>query len=406
MRCFRLSRWSGSSGRQSLLAVLCLVNGLTLRAGTPDFEGARQFGYELQQDYLQRGAPALLERLDGEGMRRRTFASFGHAALQSEGVKSEWTATLFPTITRDLDTLAKFPTLTLDRVQLIDSSRALECSLVNQSGQFQIMTLVLDQNAAGRVGIVDYRLLGMETPMTRRLRHLYILLGAPFHPAMDEEEKDLVLHSDASHLTASLALSALGRGEAAEAFHHWGNLPVKLRGFPIWRDFRDRMAAEGSEKALAQQMEEYRAGRPLNPLVRLNQAHAQQDLDSALKALEGMLLEHPQSPFLRTVKAETLLRTGRAPRALALAEEVYRLYPFNVSAHLVAMQAAMAMGRMPAALAALNECHRVLPADAIEGMLAALEPLAGFRRSPEYLEWRQRAATTIVTAPAAPAPAH
>ncbi len=404
MLSIRWTQKSGSfAGRWLQAGLLSLASTAVLPAGTPDFDGARQFGYELQQDYLQRRAPALLDRLDGEAMRRRTFGSLGSAALQSERAKREWTETLLPTITQDLMALGKFSNISPDRVLLLEGHRMLECSMVDETGQFQILMLVLDQNAAGRVSIVDYRLLGMETFLTRRLRHLYILLGAPFHPAMDGEEKSLSLHGEGSSMAAVYALTALGQGKAEEAFRHWSNLPSSVHGFPIWREFRDRMAAAGSEKARAQQLADLRAGRQLQPLVRLGLANMRRDSEAALKALDAMLDEHHQSPFLRTLKAGALLQSGRAPRALALAEEVYRLHPFNASAYLIAIQAAVAMGRVPTAMTALNECHRVLPAEAIEGMLVALEPLAEFRKTPEYLEWKQRAAA--VTAPVVPPPA-
>lgn len=359
-----------------------------VRAGVPGYDAARRFAYELQTDYAQRGLSALVERLDGEGMRKRVMTPLGRETLQNPEAIKAWSEAFWPAVLRELESLGKFPTLLVEQPSLIDGERVINALFLDDKGSLYALSLWLAESA-GKIVVVDHRSLVQSLPTSRRFRHLLLLQGAPYNESLDEEERTLCFAPTENQWHVKSAFAALAKGRLDQAHDAWSRMTDEVKRTTVWRELRDSWASSGCEPAWRQWLEEHLRGRGANPLLALAYERSQPDKSGALVAIDQLIARAMNSPFLRTVKAELLLETGRPAEALALAREVYLLNPFAVHACSIAINAALAGDRHDDALAALGHWGRIVPAAQIEEILAGNPRTAGFRASAGYRAWRQ-----------------
>lgn len=389
--------------RGTLPAVFALVCALgipalpSINAAPPGYDAARNFAHALQVDYAQRGVPALTDRFDSESTRRRVLAPLGREALNDASAKTAWNGVFWPVVLKEMENLAKFPTLLIEQPSLIDGERVINALFLDDQGSLFTLSLWLEESA-GKIVVVDHRSLIQTLPTSRRFRHILLLQGAPFTTALDDEERVLCFASMDNRRWTRGAFAAIGNGRLDLAHESWNRMTDDVKGTTVWREFRDIWASIGSAPAWEQWLKEHLAGRGANPLLALTYERAQTDKSKALIAIDQLIARTMNSPFLRTVKAEILLECGRPEEAWAIAREVYRRNPFAVHACPVAINAALATGRRDEAMAALEHWGRIVPAAQIEEFLARDTRTADFRSSEAYLGWRA-AQPPPVTAP-------
>lgn len=385
------------TGRRVVCLLLC-VSALPIHAAPPGYDAARRFAHEFQTDYAQRGLPALTERLDSESMRRRVLTPLGSEALKDPQGRKVWSEAFWPAVHRELEPLGKFPTLLIEQPALVDGERVLGTVFLDEKGNLQALSLWLAETG-GKTVVVDYRSLAQSLPASRRFRHLLLLQGAPFNESLDQEERTLCFAPMENRRLVQLAFAALAAGRLDDAHRQWDQMTAEVKGTAVWRELRDMWATFGCEPAWHQWRGEYQAGRGTNPLLALAYERAQPDKTKALVAIDQLIARAMNSPFLRTVKAELLLETGRPAEALALAGEIFALNPFATHACPIAIGAALSGGRPDEALAALEHWSRFVPATQIEEILHRDPRTEKFRTSSAYLAWRQAQPAAPLTAP-------
>lgn len=392
-----LDRSAARRGRFVLAGGLGFISVLSW-AARPSYEDAQRFGYELQASYAERHMNAILDKLDDEGMARQMFSVFGVTGLESNNDKLSWNTTFLPTIRSGLTAYESLETLVFSRVLWLDGRRALECVLLDARGNFQVLTLWLNQKPNGTILIDDYRTLGSTLEITRRLRHVYLLIGAPFSAGLSEEEQDLAFHSENHVKQSRMAMDRLGQNRYDEALTLLMTLPEQIRTKRIWLDIRNGIALAGCEPALAQVMDEYRRGRLANRFLRFVYARNAGDAVASLKALEALIEENYEMAFLRVQRAELLVEAGQAGRALALAREIYELNPFSTGAYFAAIHAAAALRQPAAAVQALQRWNLLMPVGEIDKLLRAEKSVEDFVGTADYARWREQAAAAVTAA--------
>jgi hypothetical protein len=378
-------------------AVLACWLGASAKAARPSYEAASEFGRVLAAAYAAERGDALVARLDGDALFRATFEPLGKGALASASLQDIWKNTLLPAVQRDLKTLEAMPVFLMSRVQMLNGKRALECTFTNDRGQFQVLVLRLEAGPNGEIFITDFHQLGRQLEMSRRMRHLFLLLGASREPGLDAEERALSWAAEGYQREAGESLRQLGAGRAEEAYAVWERFPDKVRAGRVWQEFRDTMAFMGSKRAAAAVQQAYQRGQLANGLLRLEQARAGGDLGTILKAWDALLADSHGPPFLLAAKAGELLEGGRPQEALALARGTYADYPLGGSAYVVATHAACKMGSMPEALNILRDWALVVPRKTIDEILRGDVAFAELVKTDLYRVWRDEpgSATTV-----------
>ncbi len=374
-------------------------------AAQPDYFAARAFGYALQEDFAQRHSKALVERIDSAALRRRIFLPLGAEVADHPSAHEAWEQQVFPALLNELESLDKLPTLVMSRVLLADGARTIECVLLDEKGSFRMVTLRLRENPGGAIKIEDLHFLGSSLPYSRATRQMFLLMGVPSTVALEPEEIDLERFGRKGQLTVSWALRAWQRGDAEEAFRLWSLLPDELKTRPVWQDTRNRIALSGGTAAMRSLMEEWRQNLPGNAFLRYSLAQASNDNAAAITAIDQLLIEVHQAPFVRAVKASLLLTDGRPAEAFEQAWDVCELNPFSGLAYYVAVRAAVENRRPENAMMVLQRWAHVLPTAAIDKIVAAEPLLAPLRASAAYVSWQQMPGpATAVTAPPPPSP--
>ncbi len=365
----------------------------------PDYLAAAAFGQRLQKDYAERRTRAVSAGFDSEGMMRRVYARGIEDRPDFAGVRKEWESQLLPSIARQLEAYDSFETLLPARVILIEGGRALECVLLRHDGLFHLVTLLLTETAAGEIRIVDIQLSSALLEVSRALRHVMLLMRAPLPGILDDEEVALANLGRTHGPAISTALQTAGRGEMDAAFKLWSALPAELKTMRIWREHRNRMAFNGAAAAMRELRAEAQAGAGGPPIVRFSLALADKDAAGALMVLDDLLIAHRELPWLRVIKADLLLKNGRAAEALALARDICALGPLTHAAHAIGVQAAVRTSQTDTAVALLGAWSRLAPLAGIEQALATDDSpaMAAFRVSAPFAAWRR---ATAATAPA------
>jgi hypothetical protein len=372
---------------------------LGLLAARPSYDDAMRFGRELQQEYGKNLSKALISRLDDDSLRQQVFSVYGADLMDSEKAKSAWQTSYRPSWVQDLTFLDAFGTLVASRVLYLEGSRALECVLIGNTGGFQFITLWLTQKIDGRILINDYKFLGSSLTMGQRLRHVCLLMGAPYSAVLTDEEQDVLYRGESCRPEMAALFRAYSQNDLPEAYRRWLSLSPEVKALRIMQNFRDRMAVMGCEPAAKQLVEEYRQGKLLNSFLKFIYAHKAGDRTGTLAGLDAVIAESHHPPFLLAQKAEFLIRYDRASEAWTVATETYQLHPFCGSAYLAAMHAAAALKRPTQAVQALDAWSRLIPAEEIERIIQPDETFAELLRSAEFVAWKKRSFAPSTVSP-------
>lgn len=388
----------------ALLFSLVLALGLTtsLVAGVPNYDATRAFGFELQNAHAQTKGKAFVERVSAEGMRRRVFAPLGANSVNLPEVRTMWEQALWPALSQEIEKIGDVPSFYVEQIGLIEGERVITGILSGETTGLYCICLWLEERGDGKIHIVDLRLSGQSLEFTRRLRHMLVLLGAPYSDALDEEERTLAFASAANAGPAQRALVAMNEQQADTAFAQWNQLDHELRSTRLWREIRDTLMRSGSTPARESWLAEQRTGKASNALLELNHVRQSPDKSAALAAFDRLIAEGLNSPALRAEKAALLLEAGQLAEALALSREVYRLNPFSAHACLVALRAALRLEQSDLALEALRHWGRVVGNEPVDQLLASLDDNATLRASAAYKEWRALASPAAIKAEASP----
>lgn len=274
---------------------------------------------------------------------------------------------------------------------LLQGKRALECILTNPQGNFQMWIFRLEASSDGKIYIADLQRLGPALETSRRVRHLFLLLGAPFTNGLSEEERNLRYYGEEFRDLISRALEALGRGEVEEAYRRWSGLSGEMKATRIWSDLRDNMAGAGSKQAQADMLKTYERHALTNSLVSLDLAAQRNDRVAMQAALDAMLKTYHHPPFLLAVKAGSLVEAGAPAAGYALARKTYELNPFTGGAYIVAVQAACALGKAGDALEVVRDWQMVAAVEGIERALGDKKIFGVLTKSPAYEAWLRQA---------------
>lgn len=386
----------------SFSLVLALGLTATLAGSVPNYDAARAFGFELQNAHAQTKGKALVERVSAEGMRRRIFAPLGANSVNLPEVHTMWKQALWPALSQEIEKIGDAPSFYVEQIGLIEGERVITGIVSGETTGLYCVCLWLEERGDGKIHIVDLRLSGQSLEFTRRLRHVLVLLGAPYSDALDEEERTLAFASAANAAPAQRALAAMHDQQADTAFAHWDQLHHELRATRLWREMRDTLMRSGSTGARESWLAEQRAGKSANAMLALNHVRQSPEKSAALAALDRLIAEGLNSPALRAEKAAVLLEAGRPAEALHLARAVYQLNPFSVHACLVATRAALRLERSDLALESLRHWGRVVGNEPVDRLLAGLEDADALRASAAYKEWRALPVPAAVKTEASP----
>lgn len=378
------AQWSICRNACALIAGLALA---VAHAARPSYEAAVEFGRTLLAEYPKQGGRWLTARLDGDALYRTTFEPLGTEALESASLRDLWKATLLPAVHNEFKVLDTLPVVLAPRVQLLNGKRALECTFTSDTGHFQVLILRLDAKPNGEIVITDFHRVGPALEMSRRMRHLFLMLGVSRAPGLDDEERALSWASEGIQSRVNESLRLLGSGQPDQAFNTWERLPEEVRASRIWQELRDSMALAGSARAKASMQKAYQQGKLANGLLRLECARAAKDQAAVLAAWDAMLADSHQPPFLQAVKAGELLDGGRMAEALAMARNTYARYPISGTAYVIALNAACKLGSTPEAVDVLRDWGVVLPRKAIDDILKVEARFAGLLKSDAYRKW-------------------
>lgn len=385
---------SWSHPRRYLSALMLLALGATLAAGAtrPDYNAARTFGYELQQDFAKRHAAAVIDRVGEEGLRRKAFAAYGDELASSAVVMAAWKDIFYPGFLQHLRQLDTQNQMILQRVLSLDGVRLLECVLVGRNSSSQLVYWELAEDPDGRIRIIDQRVLGEELSYSRRLKHLFLLDGFPSMVLVGEEEMDLERESAGCHQRVREALALMEKNQLNDAFHLWADLPEEVRKTAIWRDVRFSMASRDCEPAINSLQADIQEGKPgIDPVLRYNVAIAREDYPTALRAIDEVLMETHDAPLFQALKCDLLTKTHHAREGLQFATEIYQLNPYAFAAYLQAAEAAVALDDLKAAQGVMRAWSQVYAPAKIDDLLKTQAELEKLRRSPAYQEWLKAA---------------
>lgn len=396
MKKLRIPSGLGSHAWRGRLLALLAALGLIgrLPAAPVSYEAAIQFGWELQNVFPKERAAALVSRLDGDGMRRRTFGPLGEDTVQSPQVVKLWQESLLPGIVAELDGLKSFPVLQFHRVMLLDNWRVLECVMFNERQEFSVVLIWLGLNSEGRVAIHDMRFIATHLETSRRLRQTFLLLGVPASASLDAEESDLAYQALGVAAEVRMMFQALGAKDWDQAFRYWNGLPARLKNTRIWHDLRDTLAVRGSKAAQENQRQQYYAGSLSNTFDRFLLARNLGNLAEAAVELDALIQQNHAQPFLRVVRAEIAAQLGRNDEALAISREVYEYYPFMNGAYLMALRAALASGRAAELPDILSRWALLVKPEEMDRQLQLAPELAAVAATPEYKTWREGVASS------------
>jgi hypothetical protein len=376
--------------------VLLLMLTAASQAGLPSYDATWKFCAELQGDYAKRQAAALTDRLDKDRMFVQMTTPLGPDALKDPAAKAGWEKNFLPIARSELEYLSSYKTLSVEQVGLLEGQRVAVCILFQPHGAVNTLTLWLDQRPDGSLGIVDYRTMGQQLEITRRLRQFVLLLSGVFNSALDEEERTLSFASGyAVNLQAYFRELNVNKLDAA--FDRLTCFPPEVRATRLWQDLRDGLALAGSATARKSAFEDARISGTLNPLLALGKPGG--DQAQVLAALDLLDRRTLHSAYVRGVRAEYLVTQGRAAEGLALARATYELNPFSATACAAAVRAAAVLARTDDALHALRAWNRVAAPAEIDAQLAPGPDFTRLRETPQYRAWLAAAPTKASATP-------
>lgn len=387
--------------RTAIFALGCCALATGLHAAAkPDYNTARTFAAELQQDFNQRNCIALLDRLDREAMRLRIFRPLGEDVAESADAKTVWTSSMLPVAEDDLQSLDHMTTLVVGRIILLtDGDRALECIFLNDTDAFRVVTLRLHEGPDGHVAICDVKFLGSKLEFTQRFRQNLILGGFKSHALLPDDELDLQHMAEHDSSNIHTTMTALNIVQPEYAYEVWSHTAEELQQSPMGKDLRARIAAKGSKKALAAMHKEWQTDPASNPMAAYNLALSANDLPQASVAVDLMLQETQQLAFLRGIKAGILLKSGQAEEALRLSRDVCELTPINGVCYVTGVRAAAELQRPQVALELLQQWSHIATGTSIDQVLkievAPGSGLDAFLKSAAYQDWLREASGPV-----------
>lgn len=389
-----------------MAGVLAACVGMTARAASrPDYGAAAEFGVTLQREFLARREAAIMEHIDSDAMRRRAFGPFGDEMSESEAGKRAWTETFYPTVTKMLKSAAARSSMfVFCRVILLDDARQVEGMLVGTDGNLEFVRLHLCFAANGGIAIDDFCFAGSELEATRSIRHIVILLGVRGDKPLDDEETQLCVASDGHGGAFRLVMELFGNQKPEAAFDLLSAPANRIDETKIWRQLRNMLALAGSEGARSDLRAAVEA-RAVDSFLEYQIWQQSGDRERTLAALERVLVEYRELPFLRLVKAGLLLEMERPEEAYAIAVEVRDCNPGLISAYFMTLRAALATGRMEKALAVVRAWAEAQPPGDVASSIEAEATLAEFAKSAGYTEWKKQAVINVPQSSQAEPPA-
>lgn len=396
-RAFRLLTrcWSW---RLTLCRVLAgsVALGLAVDGGAasvrPDHSAAISFGLELQKDYLGRKTEAVVDRVGMDEMMRRVFGTGADDSPQYAALKPQSENQIRTNLKAQLAAYDAYPTLILARVSQIEGFRVLEIALTRADGTFQLAMVPLIETASGTIRIADIQFASSALEYTRHLRHSILLRGIALPGLLDPEEVHLGLIARMHASAITTAMQRVNGGDLNKAALAWSGLPAEVKGTRIWREMRNRLAFQGSAAALRDLKAEV-AGGGGSPFLRFALGLGDKTLPPPAAVIDDLLLAHRQLPWLRVIKADVLLRAGRADEAFALAEDLCALTPAMPAAYLSAVYAGLRVGQSERVLPYLDGWRKLSPLAEIERLLALNtgQEMVAFRESAAFLAWKENA---------------
>lgn len=383
-------------GRSQLLLSgwLFLVAGMAARGATrPNYDAARAFAFELQQDFAQRHSVAIIERVDESALQQKVFSAYSPEVAHSSEATSTWKNVLFPRFVDGLRSRDICLQLSFGRVLNLNGNRMLEFVLVNGNGSIEQIYWEVAEGADGRIRITDQRLSAENLSYTQRTRHLMLLSAGVPTVQVDAEERDLERACAKYHSLVTKTLAAMRDDKLEEAFLLWSGMPDDVKQTAIWRDMRMTIAVRGGALAIANVQADLKAGRPgVDPIVLYNVAMRRNDYDAALRAMDDVLVETHDSPVYRALRCDLLTRMHRARESLQAARDLYRLNPYMFAGYVQATQAAMSLEDSEAAMGVLQDWAQIYAPTKIDDFLKAQPEFEKLRSSPAYRDWLQAAA--------------